>query len=92
MLVASMPGAGFVMTSIGRTMCQSGIARRYYPWLPQPSRKDAAQMRQLEAAAKAAGESQAEATAVQEAMSGEAKRAQASMQPQLAPSWSGCCS
>ncbi len=36
------------------------------------------QMRQLEAAARAASESQAEATAVREAMSSEAKRAQAS--------------
>ena len=40
-------------------------------------------MRQLEAAASAASESQAEAAAVQEAMSSEAKRAQASTHPAL---------
>ena len=43
-------------------------------------RDNVTQMRQLEAAARAASESQAEATAVQEAMSSEAKRAQASTQ------------
>ncbi len=47
------------------------------------------QMRQLEAAARAASESQAEATAVQEAMSSEAKRAQASIRPAFASVWNG---
>ena len=49
-----------------------------------------AQLRQLEAAAKAASESQAEATAVQEAMSSEAKRAQASLFLNDASSRSHC--